>query len=148
MPLARIVRAVVVTALAAATMFAAQAQTLVGDEIDAASTSPLIPDTGSGGSSGTDWTRRSSSRAGAATRKTYSSAFVLNVEALHFEVDFISLAGWQEGTVLRLTDFDFLETPYPVNLAGIASVQSNLVGSFTVTNTADSIEVAWAADLQ
>ena len=30
-----------------------------------------------------------------------------------------------------------------MNLAGIALVQSNLVGDSTVTNTADSIEVAW-----
>lgn len=45
--------------------------------------------------------------------KIYSSAFVPNVEALYFEVDFSSLSGWQEGTVLRLTDFDFLETPSP-----------------------------------
>ena len=58
-------------------------------------------------------------------------------------MDFISLAGWQEGTVLRMTDFDFLETPYPVYLAGLAYIESNLVGDFTVTHTADSIEVAW-----
>jgi len=143
MPLAQIVRAVVVTALAAATMFAAQAQTLVGDEIDAGIYFTVDTGYGVGRVVGYGLDAPFIVQSGSGDAKTYSSAFVLNVEALHFEVDFISLAGWQEGTVLRLTDFDFLETPYPVNLAGIASVQSNLVGDFTVTNTADSIEVAW-----
>jgi hypothetical protein len=75
--------------------------------------------------------------------KTYSSVFVLNVEALYFEANFLASASWQEGIVLRLTDFDFREIPYPVYLSGLALIQSNLVGASTVTNTADSIEVAW-----
>jgi len=62
---------------------------------------------------------------------------------LYFEVNFLTSASWQDGIVLRLTDFDFREIPYPVYLSGLALIQSNLVGAFTVTNTADSIEVAW-----
>jgi hypothetical protein len=143
MPLAQVVRAAVVAALSAAAMFAAQAQTLVGDEIDAGIFFTVDTGYGVGRVLGYGLDAPFTVQNGFGDAKTYSSAFVLNVEALYFEVDFISLSGWQEGTVLRLTDFDFLETPYPVNLAGIALVQSNLVGDFTVTNTADSIEVAW-----
>src|SRR6187549_1520147 len=55
---------------------------------------------------------------------------------LYFEVNFLTSASWQDGIVLRLTDFDFREIPYPVYLSGLALIQSNLVGAFTVTNTA------------
>jgi PEP-CTERM motif len=143
MQFARVVRATVIAALSAVWMLSAQAQTLVGDQIDAGIFRTVDTGYGLGRVLGYGLDAPFVVQSGYGDAKTYSSVFVLNVEALYFEVDFITLAGWQEGTVLRLTDFDFLETPYPVYLAGLAYIESNLVGDFTVTNTADSIEVAW-----
>jgi len=143
MQFARIVRAAAVAALAATSIVAAQAQTLAGDEIDAGVFRTV--DTGDGVGrilgSGLDGPFTVENRFGDA--KTFSNLFVLNVDALSFEVDFLSGGSFQEGLVLRLTDFDFLEIPFPVYLAELALIQSNLVGYFTVTHTADSIEVQW-----
>jgi hypothetical protein len=115
MQLARFVRAALVSALSAASMLAAQAQTVAGDEIDIGVYYTV--DTGYG--VGPDLrirTGRSVHRREPVfgDQKIYSSIFAINVDALNFEVDFLTLAGWQEGVVLRLTDIDFREVPYPV----------------------------------
>jgi len=143
MQFARIIRAAVVTALCAASMFAAQAQTLAGDEIDAGMFRTVDYGDGLGRILGYGLDAPFIVQNGFGDAKNYAGIFVLNVEALYFEVDFISRGSWAEGVVLRLTDFDFLEVPFPVYLAELALIQSNLVGDFTVTHTADSIEVAW-----
>ena len=142
MQFARIVRAAVVAALSATSVLAAHAQTIAGDEIDVGIYRTIDTGYGLGRVYGYGLDGPFVVENGFGDEKTYSSAFTINVEALYFDVDFLTLAGWQEGTVLRLTDFDFREIPYPVYL-GIGYVESNLVGDFTVTNTADSIEVAW-----
>jgi len=142
MQFARIVRAAVVAALSATSVLAAHAQTIAGDEIDVGIYRTIDTGYGLGRVYGYGLDGPFVVENGFGDEKTYSSAFTINVEALYFDVDFLTLAGWQEGTVLRLTDFDFREIPYPVYL-GIGYVESNLVGSYTVTNTDDSIEVAW-----
>ena len=142
MQFARSIRAGVVAALSAASMFAAQAQTVAGDEIDVGMYFTVDTGYGVGRITGFGLDGPYVVENGFGDEKTYSSTFAINVEAVYFDVDFLTMAGWQEGVVLRLTDFDFLEVPYPVVL-GIGYVESNLVGAFTVTNTDDSIEVAW-----
>ena len=142
MQLARFVRAAVVSALSAASVFVAQAQTVAGDEIDIGVYYTVDTGYGVGRISGYGLDAPFIVENGFGDEKIYSSIFAINVDALNFEVDFLTLAGWQEGVVLRLTDIDFREIPYPVQV-GIGYVESNLVGAFTVTNTADSIEVAW-----
>lgn len=142
MQFARFIRAGVVSALAAASMLAAQAQTIVGDEIDVSIYSTIDNGYGIGRVLGYGLDGPYVVETGYGDEKTYSSVFAINVEALHFEVDFLTLAGWQDGVVLRLTDFDFLAIPYPVVL-DVGYIESNLVGNYTVTHTDDSIEVAW-----
>ncbi len=142
MHFARIVRAIVVAALSVTSIFAAQAQTVAGDEIDIGVYFTVDTGYGIGRVNGYGLDGPFIVENGFGDQKTYSGTFAINVDALSFEVDFLTLAGWQEGVVLRLTDFDFLEVPFPVYL-GIGYVESNLVGSFSVTNTNDSIEVAW-----
>ena len=45
---------------------------------------------------------------GNSDQKQYSSAFKLNVDNLSFDIDFLSLNGWQNGVVLRLSNLNFL----------------------------------------
>jgi hypothetical protein len=142
MKFARTLRAAVVAALSAGSVFASNAQTIAGDEIDVGIYSTIDNGYGIGRVLGYGLDGPFIVENGFGDEKIYSSVFSINVEALYFEVDFITLAGWQDGVVLRLTDFDFREIPYPVYL-GIGYVESNLVGSWSVTNTNDSIEVAW-----
>ena len=142
MEFARSVRIAVFAALSFASGFAAHAQTIAGDEIDVGIYSTVDNGYGIGRVLGYGLDGPYVVQNGFGDQKIYSSVFAINVEALYFEVDFLTLAGWQDGVVLRLTDFDFLEIPYPVKL-GIGYIESNLVGPFTVTNTDDSIEVAW-----
>ena len=142
MQFARFVRATLAAGLSAASVFAAQAQTVAGDEIDIGIYSTIDNGYGIGRVLGYGLDGPFVVENGYGDQKIYSSVFAINVDALSFEVDFLTLAGWQDGVVLRLTDFDFREIAYPVVL-GVGYVESNLVGSFTVTNTDDSIEVAW-----
>lgn len=44
---------------------------------------------------------------GIGDQQQYSSAFLLDVNAFSFDLDYIGFGGWQEGTVLRLSDLDF-----------------------------------------
>ena len=142
MRFARSIRAAVFSMLSVATVLSAQAQTVAGDEIDVGIYSTIDNGYGVGRVLGYGLDGPFVVQNGFGDQKTYSSLFAINVEALYFEVDFLTLAGWQDGVVLKLTDFDFLEIPYPVKL-GIGYVESNLDGPFSVTNTDDSIEVAW-----
>jgi hypothetical protein len=123
MEFARFIRAAVVSTLSAASVFAAQAQTVAGDEIDVGMYFTVDTGYGVGRVLGFGLDGPYVVENGFGDEKTFSSLFAINVEALYFDVDFLTLAGFQEGVVLRLTDFDFLEIPYPVVL--------------------DSIEVAW-----
>ena len=47
---------------------------------------------------------------GTADEKQYSSAFKLNVDKDKFVIDFISYAGWQDGTVFNLVQPDWATT--------------------------------------
>ena len=44
---------------------------------------------------------------GSGDQKQYSSSFLLDVNSLSFDINYIGLGGWQEGIVLRLSDLDF-----------------------------------------
>jgi hypothetical protein len=63
---------------------------------------------------------------GASDQKQYSGAFKVNVDNLSFDIDFLSLNGWQDGVVLRLSNLNFLPSelvPFDLvldtNLAGL-----------------------------
>lgn len=45
---------------------------------------------------------------GTADQKNYGSSFLLNVDNLSFDIDFLSAGGWQRGIVLRLSGLNFL----------------------------------------
>ena len=68
----------------------------------------------------------------------YSEHFVLDIDGDHFTVDFLGQfpSGWQEGTVLRLSDLDF--SPASV-LTGL-DVDTNLAG-YTLTLGSDFIDI-------
>ena len=68
----------------------------------------------------------------------YSEHFILDIDSDHFTVDFLGQfsSGWQEGTVLRLSDLDF--SPASV-LTGL-DVDTNLVG-YTLALGADFIDI-------
>ena len=58
-------------------------------------------------------------------QKQYSSSFLLDVNSLNFNVDFIGAGVWQEGIILRLSDLDFSDgTEY---LAGL-TIDTNVAG--------------------
>ncbi len=44
---------------------------------------------------------------GSTDQKEYSGAFILNVDNLSFDVDFLSSNSWQDGTILRISDLNF-----------------------------------------
>jgi hypothetical protein len=143
MQIARTVRAAMVAALSATSMFAVQGQTLVGDEIDAGLYFTVDTGYGIGRIPGVGLDGPFTVETGWGDAKIAGGIFELNVESLHFEVDFLAQASWEDGVVLRLTDFDFLNIPLPVYMAGLGYIESNLIGDYSVTHTADSIEVAW-----
>lgn len=68
----------------------------------------------------------------------YSEHFILDIDGDHFTVDFLGQfpSGWQEGTVLRLSDLDFSPTSF---LTGL-NVDTNLVG-YTLTVGSDFIDI-------
>ena len=75
---------------------------------------------------------------GPADAQPYSVHYVLDIDGDHFSIDFFGQfpTGWQEGTVLRLSDLDFSPTSF---LSGL-DVDTNLVG-YTLNLGADFIEI-------
>jgi hypothetical protein len=58
-------------------------------------------------------------------QQQYSSSFLLDVNSMSFDLEYIGLGGWQEGIVLRLTDLDFSNGTE--TLSGL-SIDTNVVG--------------------
>lgn len=74
---------------------------------------------------------------GNSDQKEYSGAFILNVDNLSFDVDFLSSNSWQEGLILRISDLNFSS-----NLLTSFSlvVQTNLSG-LTWTQGSDFVDI-------
>lgn len=75
---------------------------------------------------------------GPSDKKTYSSAFDLDVDGDRFTINFLSSAGWQPGTVFRLDDLDF-STPAESILTDL-DIFTNLTG-YTLNVGNDFIEL-------
>ena len=74
---------------------------------------------------------------GDSDQKQYSSAFKLNVDNLSFDIDFLSLNGWQDGVVLRLSNLNFL----PGQLVPFDLVLDTNLGGLTWTDGADYVDI-------
>lgn len=74
---------------------------------------------------------------GNSDQKQYSGAFILNVDNLSFDIDFLSSNGWQDGVILRLSSLNFLPgLLVPFNLA----LDTNLDG-LTWSTGADYVDI-------
>jgi hypothetical protein len=75
---------------------------------------------------------------GPADVQQYSEHYLLDIDGDHFTVDFLGqfTSGWQEGTVLRLSDLDFSGTSF---LSGL-NIDTNLVG-YTLTFGSNYIDI-------
>ena len=75
---------------------------------------------------------------GSTDGQQYSEHFVLDIDGDRFTVDFLGqfTSGWQEGTVLRLSDLDFS----PASVLHGLDVDTNLVG-YTLTLGSDFIDI-------
>jgi len=74
---------------------------------------------------------------GNSDQKQYSSAFKLDVDNLSFDIDFMSLNGWQNGVVLRLSDLNFL----PGQIVPFALVLDTNLGGLTWSVGADYVDI-------
>jgi hypothetical protein len=74
---------------------------------------------------------------GNSDQKQYSGAFKLNVDNLSFDIDFLSLNGWQDGIVLRLSDLNFL----PGRLVPFALVLDTNLAGLTWSVGADYVDI-------
>jgi hypothetical protein len=129
------------TAAALALAFASQvaaAPTLAGDTVDAAMIRTVDNGYGLGRVVGYGLEGPFVVVNGPSDGQQYSEHFVLNIDGEHFSIDFLGQfsSGWQEGTVLRLSDLDFFPTSF---LTGL-DVDTNLVG-YTLTLGADFIDI-------
>lgn len=117
----------------------AQTGTLVGDTIDAAMIRTVDNGYGLGRITGYGLDAPFIVLDGVADQRQYSSAFSLNVDASQFDIRFLSTAGWQDGTVLRISDLDFSGGSF---LAGVTinTDLSNLSG-YTLTTGSDWLEI-------
>lgn len=106
--------------------------TLAGDQIDAAIIRTVDTGYGTGRIFGYGLDEPFTVQDGNSDQHQYSSAFNLNVDGDKFSLNFISLAGWQDGIVLRLSDLDFSPTG---KILSSVSVSTNLVGYTLKTNS-------------
>jgi hypothetical protein len=102
------------------------AATLVGDTIDAAVIRTVDNGYGLGRVYGYGLEGPFTVVEGAKDKQTYSAAFELDVDGDRFRVQFIDFAGWQDGTVLRLSGLDFSGVE-PSFLSSL-TVDTNLLG--------------------
>lgn len=131
------------TLLVAATLLASAAVqanpiTLAGDTIDAAIIRTINdPYYGVGRISGYGLDAPFVVQDGNSDQQKYSSTFKLDVDGNKFSIWFLTLAGWQDGIVLRLSDLDF---SVPASTLSSVSADTNLAG-YTLTVGADSIDL-------
>jgi hypothetical protein len=135
----RVAALVMAVGLCAATGANADTPTLEGDTIDAAIIKTIDNGYGLGRNLGFGLDAPFVVVNGPADLHQYSDVFKLDVDGDHFSIDFLELAGWQDGTLFRLSDLDF-SVPGSF-LAGVA-VSTNLVG-YTLTFGSDYIDIAW-----
>ena len=124
-------------ALLTATAAHAGPATLAGDQIDAAMIRTIDTGYGLGRISGYGLDAPFVVQDGNADQHQYSSAFRLDVDGNSFSIWFLDMAGWQEGTLLRLSDLDF--SPTGSSLSSV-NVDTNLVG-YTLTSGPDWIDI-------
>ncbi len=75
---------------------------------------------------------------GMADQRQYSSAFTIDVDGGKFSINFITMAGWQDGTVLRLSDLDF--SPPGTSFLSSLTVNTNLLG-YSLNVGPDSVDI-------
>ena len=123
-----------ILALLLLTSGAAQATTatLAGDQIDPAMIFTIDTGYGTGRIFGYGLDGPFTVQDGNTDQHQYSSSFNLNVDRDKFSLNFISLAGWQDGIVLRLSDLDFSPTG---KILSSVNVSTNLVGYTLKTNS-------------
>jgi len=111
--------------------------TLAGDQIDAAMIRTIDTGYGLGRISGYGLDAPFVVQDGNADQHQYSSAFKLNVDGNSFSIWFLSMAGWQDGIFLRLSDLDF--SPMGSTLSSV-NVDTNLVG-YTLAAGPDWVDI-------
>jgi hypothetical protein len=129
---------IVLTCLIAASAINAQATGLTGDTIDAALIRTVDTGYGLGRIQGYRLDQPFMVLDGASDLQKFSSAFTLDVSSNGFSIKFLSLSGWQEGTVLKLMDLDF-GAPGTFTLNGV-DVETNLSG-YSITTGSNSVEI-------
>lgn len=110
---------------------------LAGDQIDAAMIRTIDTGYGIGRISGYGLDAPFVVQEGNADQQQYSSSFSLDVDGNGFSIWFLSMAGWQDGIVLGLSDLDF--SPMGSSLSSV-KVDTNLVG-YALTTGPDWIDI-------
>jgi hypothetical protein len=128
-------RSMLCASLLAALAFNAHAG-LVGDSVEASMIRTVDTGYGLGRITGYGLEAPFIVQDGLSDRQQYSGAFTLDVNDNSFTIQFLSFAGWQEGTLFRLSDLDFA----PGASLTSVSVATNLTG-YSLTWTADSIDL-------
>ena len=113
--------------------------TLVGDSVDAAMIRTVDTGYGLGRIFGYGLDGPFVVAEGTSDQRQYSSAFILNVDGGRFDIQFLYTAGWQEGTLLRISDLDF--SPSSAGSLTSLTVDTNLVG-YGLTVGPDFIDIA------
>lgn len=126
------------TCLIAALSMNAQASDLNGDSIDAAMIRTIDTGYGLGRITGYGLDQPFIVIDGPTDRQQYSNAFTLDVDAHGFSLQFLSTAGWQEGTVLRLSDLDFGTSG--TNILSGVNVETNLTG-YSLSTGSNYLEI-------
>lgn len=117
---------IMMAGLMAASATHASATGLAGDTIDAAVIRTIDNGYGLGRITGYGLDASFIVMDGNDDLRKYSSAFTLDVDDMGFAIHFLGTAGWQAGTVLRLSDLDFGD-PGTGALTGV-DVSTNLSG--------------------
>lgn len=129
---------IMMAGLMAASAVHAGATGLAGDTIDAAVIRTIDNGYGLGRIMGYGLDKAFVVVDGSDDLRKYSGAFTLDVDDMGFEIQFLDLAGWQAGTVLRLSDLDF-GSPGTGFLSGV-DVSTNLSG-VTFNHGADFLDI-------
>lgn len=113
---------------------------LAGDSIDAAIIKTIDTGYGVGRVMGFGLDEAFTVVDGSSDLRKYSTAFTLDVDDQGFVIQFLKTAGWQAGTILRLSDMDFGD-PGTRALSGV-DLDTNLAG-VSFTSGANYLDIQW-----
>ena len=129
---------IMMAGLLAASVMHAGATGLAGDSIDAAMIRTIDNGYGLGRIMGYGLDEAFVVVDGDVDRRKYSSVFTLDVDGDGFLIQFLGNAGWQDGTLLRLSDLDFGDPG--TGVLSSVDVSTNLSG-VTFSSAANSIDI-------